>query len=145
MADGAAERQRRCRDRQRRGVTLAMGEVSPAVLDDWIDRGWITEEDACDPDRLGDLPGGRHSMPGPGMSGARAARLLPPCLLGSMRARGERALGTPPWGLLAFRGPTETFSSPMNPYRPHHVDSCRQSGNHRRARVAVRKVSARLV
>ena len=50
-----AERQRRYRDRQRRGVVLAMVEIPPDLVEGWISDDWITEEDSRDPDRLGDL------------------------------------------------------------------------------------------
>ena len=48
-----AERQRRFRERCRRGITLAMVEVTPEVLENFLSRGWLTETEAEDPVKIG--------------------------------------------------------------------------------------------
>jgi len=48
-----AERQRRHRDRLQRGVVLAQVEIGPALLDEFMIRGWITEVEIKDPVALG--------------------------------------------------------------------------------------------
>ena len=49
-----AVRQRRCRRRQREGLSLAQAEVPAGVIEALIAGGWLAEDGAEDPRRLGE-------------------------------------------------------------------------------------------
>ena len=49
----AAERQRRCRERQRQGARCMGGDVPPDVVCALVENGWLDAGEADDPRKLG--------------------------------------------------------------------------------------------
>ena len=52
-ASPAAERQRRCRERQRQGARYMGGDVPPDVVRALVENGWLDAGEADDPRKLG--------------------------------------------------------------------------------------------
>ena len=54
----AADRQRRYRDRLRRGAVVMRVEIEPETVDDWIARGWLYDRVPDDEKRIAEIADG---------------------------------------------------------------------------------------